>query len=284
MPLMPRSALPYMVLAGLFLFQAAVHLRDGGQGRLFEPDAAIVMPAAMQVILYGGDRFLAADVEAVRAVMSGGGSRESEAAFRLRAHREVANLNPCHEDNYWIGNAELTWGGTYEAGLDLLDRATACRFWDEWPPFFFGFNQYFFNRNIAEGQRGLNIAAERSRDEKNIAAFRTLSVMLEVGRFSDVRMALNLIESERDKATDQRLRDRLDKRARRLQGLLALRDAQAAYEARHGRPLTDPQEIFRQGFLPGIPDDPLGIGYAFERGTFQLHSRTNESLERLRRR
>jgi hypothetical protein len=38
----------------------------------------------------------------------------------------VVQLNPCHEDNYYQGNALLTWGGAVAEGNELLKRATDC--------------------------------------------------------------------------------------------------------------------------------------------------------------
>jgi hypothetical protein len=269
-------------MAALLAFQGFTHFGERSRVTRQETLSAVVMPAPLQILIYAGDRFLAANVEAIRAVMSGGIRLDAEADFRLRAHREVSRLNPCHEDNYWIGNAELTWGGSHDAGYDLLRNAIECRTWDEWPAFFYGFNQYFFNRNVTEAQRALELAARRAQDERNAAAFKTLAVMVVARTLTDVRLAIDLVERERDQAKDARLRDRLDSRAKRLRGLLVLRDAQAAYEAGTGKPLSDPELLISQGYLAAVPNDPLGLGYVFANGEFQLQERRNESLERLR--
>jgi hypothetical protein len=279
--LMRRFVLPLTVILAAGIFVLGVVLRGSQRAPVPEPPAELVLPPAVQVILYAGERYLAANVETVRATMSGGGLREDEARFRIRAHGVVSQLNPCHEDNYWIGNAEMTWGGAQDEGVALLRRAMDCRFWDEWPAFFYGFGQQFFNRNIDEARRGLETAAQRA-DEKNAAAYRKFSVMLAAGQYQDARIALEFVQRERDQAKDARLRDMLDKRVGRLSGLVTLRGAHKAFEARFGRPLSNPKELIETGVLVGFPKDPLNLGYTFENGEFQLRTLKNEALEKLR--
>jgi hypothetical protein len=143
-----------------------------------------------------------------------------------------------------------------------------CRYWDEWPAFFYGFNTHFFLRNTAEARQALNLAAQRSPD--NAAAFLAFSAMLAAGEIDDTRAALEMLQRERDQATDTQLREMLDKRVVRLNGLLTLRDAQAVFEKRFGRPLRQPQELLESGLLEGFPDDPLRLGYEFRDQAFHL--------------
>lgn len=249
------------------VFWLGIGLQNRQVSAYQEKSAVIAISAPVQAILYGGDRFLAANIEAIRAAAS---STAADAhGFRLRAHLEVSRLNPCHEDNYWIGNASLSWGGAEEQGLQLLKNAIRCRYWDEWPAFFYGFNQYFFHKKTAEARWAINLAAQRSRD--NSAAFRNFSIMLAAGDVDDTRMALEMIEQERDQASDPKLKGMLDKRAIRLQGLLLLRDAQAQYERKFQRALAAPADLISSEIIEAFPDDPLGIGYNFDGQTFHLH-------------
>lgn len=241
----------------------------------------IVISAPVQLLLAGGDRFLAADFEAIRLAATGDASltaNTDDAAFRVRAHRVVAQLNACHEDNYYVGNALLSWGGAPDEGSDLLKRAMDCRTWDEYVPFFYGFNELFFHRNPAEARRAFEIAADRS--VTNSATFRRMAIMIAADGLDDERLALDYLEKERDGASDPRLREMLDKRVQRLQGLLILRDAQHRYEAQFGHPLTDPAALISSGVLGRYPEDPLAIGYAFDNGKFILHKLRIAGLER----
>lgn len=228
----------------------------------------VVLPAPIQVVLYAGDRYLAANVESVRAAASGLPLQGHEGSFRLRTHRAVSRLNPCHEDNYWLGNAALSWGGAVNDGFELLGRATQCRFWDEFPPFLYGFNQKFFRRDVALARQAFEMAAERS--VENAAAMRNIAIMLTVNAEKDARVALEMLKRERDAARDQNLRAMLDQRVGRLAGLVSLRQAKVAYEARFGKSLEHPNQLLQSGLINAFPLDPLGLGYEFRDGEFEL--------------
>lgn len=187
----------------------------------------VVLPAVVQAVLVGGDRFLAANLESIRVVATADDVRDGadgNASFAIRARLAVALLNPCHEDNYYYGNALLTWGGMAEQGTELMGRAMNCRGWDELPAFFFGFNQFYFLKNVERARQALEEAARRS--TVNAAAMRKLSIMLAAGEIKEETAALEYLRSERNAAQDQKLRRMLDKRIGRLEGLLLLKAAQ----------------------------------------------------------
>ena len=203
---------------------------------------------------------------------------EANASFAIRARRVVAQLNPCHEDNYYQGNALLTWGGAVAEGNDLLRRATECRTWDEVPPFFYGFNQYFFLHDIEGARAALETAATRATD--NAAGFRKFAIMLAAGELKDDSAALDFLQRERAATADPRLQGMLDKRITRVEGLITLRSAQQRYEARFGQPLSDPAALIESGELDAFPNDPLRIGYEFADGRFRLKELKIAGLER----
>ena len=278
-----RNALPLAIAAlGFALFAAIWAIRPPAST---EPPPEVfdrvVVSAPVQLLLAGGDRFLAANIESIRAVATTSDkpeAAEANASFAIRARRVVAQLNPCHEDNYYQGNALLTWGGAVAEGNDLLKRATECRTWDEIPPFFYGFNQYFFLHDVEGARASLEIAAERATD--NAAGFRKFAIMLAAGELKDDSAALDFLQQERAQTSDPKLQGMLDKRIARLQGLIALRAAQQRYEARFGQPLTNPQALIDSGELEAFPNDPLRIGYEFADGRFRLKELKIAGLER----
>lgn len=230
-------------------------------------DDRVVVPASLLTILHGGDRFLAADLEIIRLSATGMDDRGVDTGFLIRAQREITRLNPCHEDNYYLANGLLTWGGAVEQGNEVLRAAIQCRFWDEIPPFFYGMNLSFFQRKNEEAARVLEIGAARS--AQNAVTMRKLAIMLRTEQFADERLALNYLVQQRDSATDPKLRDMLDKRVIRLQGLIYLREAQRRYEAEQG-PLTDLQQLITQGIVAEVPTDPLRLGYEMRNGRIEL--------------
>lgn len=236
----------------------------------------VVIPAPLLVVLHGGDRFLAADLETMRLAATGLDDRGVDTDYLVRAQHEVARLNPCHEDNYYLANGLLTWGGAVEQGNTVLRAAVECRFWDEFPPFFYGINLSFFQHDNEEAARVLEIGAQRS--TQNAAAMQKLAVMLRAEQFADERLALNYLTQQRDSATDPKLRDMLDKRVIRLQGLIHLRAAQRRYEAEQG-PLTDLQQLINQGIIAELPADPLRLGYELRNGRIELKKLKIAGLE-----
>jgi len=236
----------------------------------------VVIPAPLLVVLNGGDRFLAADLETMRLSATGTDDRGADTGYLVRAQKEVSRLNPCHEDNYYLANGLLTWGGAVEEGNDVLRAAVECRFWDEIPPFFYGINLSFFQHNNEEAARILEIGASRS--TQNAAAMRKLAVMLRAEQFADERLALNYLTQQRDSASDPKLRDMLDKRVVRLQGLVDLREAQRQYENRHG-PLTSLEQLVEQGQIATLPTDPLRLGYELKSGRIELKKLKIAGLE-----
>jgi hypothetical protein len=231
-------------------------------------EGRVVIAAPVLLVLFGGDRFLAANLETMRLAATGLDWGQADTGYLIRAQQEVAKLNPCHEDNYYLANGLLTWGGADREGTAVLRRAMECRFWDELPAFFYGFNQAFFNQDIAEASRALELAAQRATG--NAAGFRKLAVMLQAEGFSDEELALDYLIHQRDAArNDGKLYQMLDKRVIRLQGLLVLRDAQRNYESQHG-PLSDLAQLVSSAELPAIPDDPLHLGYELRSGQIIL--------------
>ena len=276
---MPRQHFWPLLLAllGFTLFSAASHWRaytpvavaPAAEGR-------VVITAPVLLVLFGGDRFLAANLETMRLAATGVDWGQADTGYLVRAQQVVAELNPCHEDNYYLANGLLTWGGADREGTEVLRWAMQCRFWDELPAFFYGFNQAFFNKDIAEASRALELAALRATD--NAAGFRKMAVMLQAESFADERLALNYLILQRDSSADPKLREMLDKRVVRLQGLVDLREAQRRYELDHG-PLADLQQLIGQGFIAELPTDPLRLGYELRNGRIELKKLKIAGLE-----
>lgn len=271
---------PSLLLAvAAFALFAAIAAWRAQQPVALTPDLyvdRVVIPAPLLVALHGGDRFLAADLETMRLSATGMDDRGVDTGYLVRAQREVARLNACHEDNYYLANGLLTWGGAVEQGNEVLRAAVECRFWDEFPPFFYGINLSFFQRDNEEAARVLEIGARRSTD--NAAAMQKLAVMLRAEQFADERLALNYLIQQRDSSVDPKLKDMLDKRVIRLQGLIQLREAQRQYESEHG-PLRDLQQLVDRSLLDELPTDPLRLGYELRGGSIELKKLKIAGLE-----
>lgn len=227
----------------------------------------VVISAPILTVLYAGDRYLAANIETIRLAATSTDNGEVDAEYLVRAQNVVAQLNPCQEDNYYLANGLLVWGGVVNDGNKVLKAATHCRTWDFVPPFFYGVNLAFFGRDIPAAQQALELAAKRS--PQSAAGLRKLAIMLKAEQISDAQLALDYLIQQRDTTTDPALRAMLDKRVIRLQGLVTLRAAQREYEAMHG-PLSDLNQLVSSRLIEAIPTDPLRLGYQLSDGQVML--------------
>lgn len=267
---MTRRHAPLLFAAlGFALFAAAVFWRPQvSTVQVPESDLGrVVISSPILVALYGGDRFLAASLEVMRLAATAIDNRGVDTGYLIRAQQEVAELNPCHEDNYFLANGLLTWGGAVDQGNRVLEAAVDCRFWDYVPPFFFGINLSFFEQDRVNAARLLEISAMRS--PENAASLRKMAILLRAEQLADERLALNYLIQQRDASIDPRLHEMLDKRVVRLQGLVALRDAQRRFEAKDGV-LVRLEQLVEAGLMPAIPDDPLRLGYELRDGHITL--------------
>lgn len=253
----------FSVFASVALWRAHQPLMFGSE----KPGGRVVISAPLVVLLYGGDRYLAANLETVRLAATGADFGQVDAHYLIRAQHVVSQLNACHEDNYYLANGFLAWGGAVEQGNDILRRAISCRYWDGVPAFFYAVNLSFFDRNIEAAVDMLELSAERW--PSNAAALRKFAVMLKVESFSDERLALDYLQQQLSSASDYKLRNMLEKRVFRLQGLIELREAQRHYEALYGA-LISLQQLVDSGLLVSLPQDPLRLGYELRDGRIQM--------------
>lgn len=259
------------VLMATVLFLFATQFRQPtGHSSVKPPEGKVVIAAPIQILMYAGDKFLAANLEVMRVAAIGPSEENALANYRGRALEVASQLNPCHEDNVYLANAMLSWGGLTDEGNTVLQVATECRFWDDIPPFFLGFNRYFFYRDLDGAKQAIDIAAERS--EENRATLQKMAIMMSAKKLNDEKMALAYLRNQRDQAADPQLKEMLDRRLLRLEGLLTLRDAQARFEKQQGHPLKNPDDLLSSGILEAFPHDPMRLGYEFVEGRFRLRS------------
>jgi hypothetical protein len=224
---------------------------------------SVAIPAPVQVVLSGGDRFLAANTAVFRALVVGTGQLDAE-TYRIlgRVQSDAAQLNPLHEDNYYISQAILPWNGEVEADLIVQKAATETRTWDPLPPFFLGFDQYYFLKDPRAGAKSVEIAARRSPPANRDYLTTTAAHWYEKG--DDPRVAIGMIKAMVASTRDKDLKKHLELRIDRLQGLASLRDMVTEFAEKKGRPPKRLDELIEAGLIVKLPVDPLGQGYTLD--------------------
>jgi hypothetical protein len=233
------------------------------------------VPIALQVGTAFGDHFLASNTDVFRAVIVGTGELDAETMHVLGAVQDdAAQMNPYHEDNYYLAAAVLPWGGEVDDTLDILDRAAISRPWDPMPPYLQGFTYQYFQGDFAKAARLVDLAADRSVG-LNREYFRRIAVRW-YEQSANPNDAIGVLRILAGRSRDPAFKQFIAVRIKRVEGLMALREADVAYRGAHGgagaKQLGD---LVGYAGLHEIPADPSGLGYQLDgRGLPMLASRS----------
>lgn len=229
-----------------------------------EAEFKIDLPLPAQILLAGGDRYLAATLGTIRVLVADTQKMTPEEfVLQGKIQSDVAWLNPANEDNVYIAAAILPWNGQLEASQVVLRRASDARPFDWQPPFYVAFNHYFFLKDPIEGAKWLQRAAEHSRFEDEKLEFQQIAALW-AAKAPDLNMAIRLHRELIQSTKHREFAVFLEKRLRRLENLLSLDAAQSKFVAMNMRSATTLEELIVGGFLATIPVDPFGSPYMFD--------------------
>ena len=260
---MHRSRLLLLLVFGALLFAGAnVLLRQ--QKRVdASAEIQVALPLFVQVAMTGGDRFLAANLGAIRALITET-ARMQPGEYRIlgRVQSDASWLNPAHEDNYYIASAVLPWNGEVDAAQTVLRRASLSRPFDYQPAFYYAFNLLHFKGDAAGASEWLRGAAPKLSDDERLAMENLAASWLD--KADDLGLAIAVVESMAAQAKRRDFRNYLLQRAQRLRDLLTLRQAAEAFRQRTGHPLESLDQLLGAGLVAVLPVDPFGVGYALD--------------------
>ncbi|MCX7168293.1 MAG: hypothetical protein NTV11_18740 [Rhodocyclales bacterium] len=219
------------------------------------------LPRFAQVTMAAGDRHLAANLAGFRVLVASTDRMSKEDyAVQARLQKDIAWLNPAHEDNSYIAASILPWSGEVDAALYVLKRAADARPFDWSPLFYYGFGFYHFKHDPAEGARWLLAAAERATVPQDQWALQNIAAQW-IEKGYETRTAANLVESMAAGAPAGSFRKYLHLRAVRLGDLARLRELADTYARFKGKNLSRLDDLVSAGLLESLPRDPLGLGY-----------------------
>lgn len=257
-----RSAI--LCVTALAVYLAAVSAISGIRVSRVSPELAVRLPLAAQVMLAGGDRYLAANMLGIRILVVDT-FRMTPGEFDIHAQlqKDISWLNPAHEDNYYIAAAILSEPRLVPAAQEILRRAAYARPNDWAPLFYYGFNRYHFEKNPAAGAEALLEALPRARDQQDHWALQNLAAKwIERGyRSTD---AARLVEGMAKSSPAGAFRRYLELRAKRLRDLDQLKGLAADFQLKFGRRLGSLDELVAVGLIKSLPVDPLGVGYTLD--------------------
>lgn len=258
-----RSPVRYwLVLAvGGAVYAASIIYLQNAKYNSATPELLVRIPRFAQILFFGGDRYLAANVGGIRVLVAETARMKKEDyAVQATLQRDVAWLNPAHEDNYYIAANILPWGGQVKAAEEVLRKAGAARPYDFLPYFHVGFIHYHFYRSPAEGAKWLLAAAEQTTDQQDQWSLQAVAAKW-IERGYETGAAAKLVDAMAASAPPGGMRIYLKMRADRLRSLAQLRTAALAFQTRHGRPPEHLEDLVRDGLLNELPKDPIGAGF-----------------------
>jgi hypothetical protein len=225
----------------------------------------VALPLFVQVFMAMGDRNLAANVAAIRAlVVAPEKMRPEEFRILAKVQEDVSWLNPGHEDNYYIAFAILSQYGELDAAQTILARAGRVRFFDYQPSFFYAFNQWYYRHDPVGAAAWMREAAKKLPDPDQQLTMQNMAARW-MDKAQDTELAIRVVEAMAREARRKDFRAYLELRVVRLRQLHQLRTAAATYRERFGKQLSSLQELVDSGILPALPQDPFGFGFGFDK-------------------
>ncbi len=224
----------------------------------------IAMPRFAQVLLAGGDRYFAANIATIRAlVASTEGLSPDQFLIQGRVQRDAAWLNPAQQDNYHLAAGILSWNAQLEATQEILHQAHDARPMDLWPAFYYGFHEWHYNKKTMSGVHWLRLAAERAPSYVEQVTLLQIAARW-ASSTDDLGEAIRVVKNMADGTRDNAFRKYLLKRMARLEGLSQLRLAAKKFRDNNQRSLESLDELIRTGMLDSLPIDPFGEGFELD--------------------
>lgn len=229
-----------------------------------KPELLIALPRFAQVLLAGGDRYLAANLAGFRVLVADTGRMGADDyAVQAKLQRDIAWFNPGHEDNYYIAAAILPWNDQVDAAEYVLRKASETRTFDWYPLFHYGFLFYHFRHDPATGAQWLLEGVPRVKNQQDAWALQNVAAMW-IEKGYDTANAAGLVAAMAENAPQGAFRSYLQVRADRLRDLAALQDAAKRFRERYGKDLERLDELVSSGLSAEIPKDALGLGFGLD--------------------
>ena len=224
----------------------------------------VAVPRFAQVVMAVGDRFLAANLAGVRALVVSTETMTAE-SYRILGlvQSDVSWFNPAHEDNYYIAAAILPWVGQLEVTQYILQRASTARPFDWQPAFDYGFNAYHFHKNPIVGAEWLRRAALQTKDEMEQISLQQMAAQW-VTKAEDLELSIRIQRAMARETKHKAFAAFLEKRAVRLENLLLLDRAASRYQEIKGQYPSQVEALVEAALLDAIPPDPFAMRYVID--------------------
>ena len=249
------------LLAAAALYALSVTQMSGLSRKSTDSSMQVRLPIFIQVLLTGGDRFLAADINVWRSLVVDL-EKVTPEQYHVQAllQMDAAWLNPRHEDNYYFATWILPWNGYVDEAQKILEQASKARRNDWQPGFYYAFNAYHFKHDYIAAASKLNEMLPRATNEDDRRYLSSYAAHW-FERGYEATQALQMVEHMAKVERSPGLKLYLSARATRLRGLIVLQTAAEQFRRQYARPPATFDELVSARLIDKVPDDPLGVGY-----------------------
>jgi hypothetical protein len=263
-----RTLLIFIVLFPIHVFLLG-KAGDGAKTLPRDEMEVSVIPAPILKITSLEFRGLASDLLFLKALVFYGSTFERKERPRITPlewnwfYHELdaaTDLDPYFIDPYLVANSFMTWeGGMIKETNALLEKASRFRDWDWMPPFYIGFNQFYFLHDNAKAAEYLYEASKRPGPSEQLVS---IAARLEF-KERNTETAIIFLEAILKKTDNEYIKKDFEDRIKMFRIRLFLEKAVAAYKIKYGVIPENLDAVLKKGIIREIPSDPY-------KGTFSL--------------
>ena len=180
---------------------------------------------------------------------------DTHAKYFYQAAELITDLDPWFWDAYLMNSMILAWDfNRVDLANKLLKKATDYRTWDFNPPYYLGFNHYYFLKDNATASTYLMEAAKRGGGPSFLVPLATrLSVYQ-----NSLAPAILLLEEQLKTTQDPLMVKHLKTRLKVIITLDKLEKKVAEYKNRNGYFPKKLSDLLSDELIKNLPEDPYG--------------------------
>lgn len=179
----------------------------------------------------------------------------TQADFFYNAADIITSLDPWFWDAYLMSSMILAWDfNRLDLANTLLKKATENRTWDFNPPYYLGFNHYYFLKDNAKASTYFMEAARRGGGPSFILPLATRLAVYQ----NSLAPAIFLLEEQLKSTQDPFMAKQLQTRLKVVITLDKLEKKVAEYQKRNGRFPEKISDLISEKLIETLPEDPYG--------------------------
>ena len=233
---------------------------------------ALPLPPSFYTVLTGEFQGLAADFLYLDIAATLGGREKPNLSTTewdgLEKMFAVAvTLDPHFTPTFRAVQAYLPWlAKRPEAANRLLTIVSESRNWDWQPPFFIGFNHYFFLNDNKAASIALMDAAKREQAPTALATFGARLAAESGAEDAGIELLTRLLQTKESEFEKKPLQDRIEA----LRGVKQLKELVARYKAEQGVNPPNLHDLIFLGYVKDLPVNPYYDSYFYQDGVVRF--------------